>query len=218
MSLAVGRDPGRVTQSDASTSIDWAISASCGSTPMRAWKRIPFKVTMSVSLAAIQTLAQTASQFQDFVRTRRRGPHQRATDNDPVRELADAARLRRRGDSKSDANREACRRAQSLNRRRERGIRCLAHASDAESTDKIYEPAAVSRDLRHPFTRSCRRHEANEIKRTTRQPLFALRICAHWNVGDENSACSSVCGTRQRILAGGEHGVQVSEDDHRNFE
>src|SRR5712675_3516294 len=117
MSLSVGRLPPRRTHSDASTSIDCAISASWGNTPIRAWNRIALSVTTSISdvapaelcrgvpffderSLAIKCIAQTACQFQDILRTTLGCSDQCASDHDSIRQLSDTARLFRGRDSK----------------------------------------------------------------------------------------------------------------------
>src|SRR5712672_1723964 len=130
MSLSVGRLPPRRTHSDASTSIDCAISASWGNTPIRAWNRIALSVTTSVPRTAaaelrpgpfvderslaIECLAQTACELQDILRTTLGRTDQCAADHDSISQLSNTARLIRGGDSKSDANRQLCCRSQTF--------------------------------------------------------------------------------------------------------
>src|SRR3990170_7615474 len=113
----------RRTHSDASTSIDCAISASCGRTPIRAWNRIPFNVTTSLiedRVLAIESLPQAADEFEYRFNAVFRGADERAADDDAVSEATHCARLLGRGDPEADANRQRRGRAQSQNTLRQR--------------------------------------------------------------------------------------------------
>jgi hypothetical protein len=74
----------------------------------------------------------------------------------------------------------------------------------------------VAGDLTHPRGRRGWCDKTNEGQIALAQPGLALRIRSHWQIRYEYAVDSRIGGTAEALVASGEEGIQISEQDHWN--
>src|SRR5687768_3548396 len=154
-----------------------AIAAISSPSPSRPTRRA-YHVRKARMLVAVDPAPERRGQRQRRFHALLRRAHDRAADDDAVRQPRHGARLFRTRDTEADAERERGRGADARRRGGQVGWQLAALPRDAQPADEIDEAAPRAGDRAHPLLGRRRRDEPDERQRSVGEPGLALRIRA----------------------------------------